>query len=135
MGFLDSIEGAAESAVAGQGGTQAQVASGLMQTLQEHPEGVQGLLSSLQSGGVGDAAKQWASGAVQNATPDQVQAGLGNSGMLDTIAAKAGVSPEVAQSALTTVLPMVMAHVAPNGQPAATGDLGSLAGSLMQKFL
>jgi uncharacterized protein YidB (DUF937 family) len=131
MGFLDSIEGA----VAGQGGTQAQVASGLMQTLQEHPEGVQGLLSSLQSGGVGDAAKQWASGAVQNATPDQVQAGLGNSGLLDTIAAKAGVSPQEAQSALTTVLPMVMAHVAPGGQPAATGDLGSLAGSLMQKFL
>ncbi len=135
MGLFDSIAGMAEQAIAGQGGTQASVASGLMQTLQEHPEGVQGLLSSLQSGGVGDAAKQWASGAAQTATPEQVQAGLGNSGMLDAIAAKAGVSPQVAQEALTTVLPLVMAHLHQDGQPAANGDLGSLAGSLLQKFL
>jgi uncharacterized protein YidB (DUF937 family) len=45
------------------------------------------------------------------------------------------VSPQVAQEALTTVLPMVLAHVAPNGQAAQPGDLGSLAGSLLQKFL
>ena len=38
MGFLDSIEGMAEQAMASQGGANAQVATGLMQTLQEHPE-------------------------------------------------------------------------------------------------
>jgi len=64
-----------------------------------------------------------------------VKAGLGGNGMLESITAKAGVSPAVAQSALTTVLPMVLAHVAPNGQAAQPGDLGSLAGSLLQKFL
>jgi uncharacterized protein YidB (DUF937 family) len=135
MGFLDSIAGMAEQAMAGQAGPQAQVATGLMQTLQEHPEGIQGLLGALQSSGLGAHAEQWASGALTSATPEQVQAGLGANGMLESIAAKAGVSPQVAQEALTTVLPMVLAHVAPNGQAAQPGDLGSLAGSLLQKFL
>jgi uncharacterized protein YidB (DUF937 family) len=135
MGIFDSIAGMAEQAMAGSGSDQAKVATGLMQTIQEHPEGVQGLLSGLQSSGLGEHAEQWASGAVSSATPEQVQAGLGSNGMLEAIAAKAGVSPEVAKSALTTVLPMVLAHVAPNGQAAQPGDLGSLAGSLLQKFL
>jgi len=135
MGLLDSIAGMAEQAMAGSGGNEAKVATGLMQTIQEHPEGVQGLLSGLQSSGLGAHAEQWASGAVTSATPEQVQAGLGSNGLLDAVAAKAGVSPQVAQAALTTVLPMVLAHIHPDGQPAQTGDLSSLAGSLLQKFL
>jgi uncharacterized protein YidB (DUF937 family) len=135
MGIFDSIAGMAEQAMAGQGGTHAQVATGLMQVLQEHPEGVQGLLNGLQQSGLGAHAEQWASGQTTAATPDQIQAGLGNNGMLEAIAAKAGLSPEMTQSALTTVLPMVLAHVAPNGQAAEPGSLGSLAGSLLQKFL
>ena len=135
MGFLDGIAGMAEQAMGSQGGTNAQVATGLMQVLQEHPQGVQGLLSGLQQSGLGAHAEQWASGALTSATPEQVQAGLGNNGMLEAIAAKAGVPPAMAQEALTTVLPMVLAHVAPNGQAAQPGDLGSLAGSLLQKFL
>jgi uncharacterized protein YidB (DUF937 family) len=135
MGIFDSIEGMAEQAMASQGGAHAQVATGLMQVLQEHPEGVQGLLSSLQQSGLGAHAEQWASGQTTSATPEQVQAGLGNNGMLEAIAAKAGLSPEMTQTALTTVLPMVLAHVAPNGQAAQPGSLGSLAGSLLQKFL
>ena len=135
MGIFDSIAGMAEQAMASQGGSNAQVATGLMQVIQEHPQGVQGLLGALQSSGLGAHAEQWASGATTAATPEQVQAGLGSNGMLEAIASKAGVSPQVAQEALTTVLPMVLAHVAPNGQAAQPGDLGSLAGSLLQKFL
>jgi uncharacterized protein YidB (DUF937 family) len=135
MGIFDSIESMAEQAMASQGGTNAQVATGLMQVIQEHPQGVGGLLSALQSSGLGAHAEQWASGQTTAATPEQVQAGLGNNGMLEAIAAKAGLSPEMTQQALTTVLPMVLAHVAPNGQAAEPGSLGSLAGSLLQKFL
>jgi uncharacterized protein YidB (DUF937 family) len=35
--------------------------------------------------------------------------------LIDTVAAKVGVSPQVAQVAMATVLPMVMAHFAQNG--------------------
>lgn len=135
MGIFDSIVGMAEQAMGSQGGDTAKVAMGLIQQLQEHPEGVQGLLNGLQQSGLGAHAEQWASGALTTATPEQVQAGLGNNGMLEAVAEKAGLSPQMAQMALTTVLPMVLAHVAPNGQPAQPGDLGSLAGSLLQKFL
>jgi uncharacterized protein YidB (DUF937 family) len=135
MGIFDSIAGMAEQAMGSQGGDTAKVAMGLMQTLQEHPEGVQGLMNGLQQSGLGAHAAQWASGATTTATPEQVQAGLGDNGMLEAVAAKAGLSPEMTQMALTTVLPMVLAHVAPNGQAAQPGDLGSLAGSLLQKFL
>jgi len=135
MGIFDSIAGMAEQAMGSQGGDTAKVAMGLMQTLQEHPEGVQGLMNGLQQSGLGAHAEQWASGATTTATPEQVQAGLGNNGMLEAVAAKAGLSPEMTQIALTTVLPMVLAHVAPNGQAAQPGDLGSMAGSLLQKFL
>jgi uncharacterized protein YidB (DUF937 family) len=135
MGIFDSIAGMAEQAMGAQGGDQAKVAMGLMQTIQEHPEGVQGLMSGLQSSGLGDHAQLWASGEVQSATPEQVQAGLGDNGMLESVAEKAGMSPELAKMALTTVLPMVMAHVSPDGQAAQPGDLGSLAGSLLKKFL
>jgi uncharacterized protein YidB (DUF937 family) len=135
MGIFDSIAGMAEQAMGAQGGDQAKVAMGLMQTIQEHPEGVQGLMSGLQSSGLGDHAQLWASGEVQSATPEQVQASLGDNGMLESVAEKAGMSPEMAKMALTTVLPMVMAHVSPDGQAAQPGDLGSLAGSLLKKFL
>jgi uncharacterized protein YidB (DUF937 family) len=135
MGFLDSIEGMAQQAMAGSGSNEAKVATGLMQTLQEHPEGVQGLLNGLQQSGLGAHAEQWASGQTTTATPEQVQAGLGGNGMLESIAEKAGMSPAMAQMALTTVLPMVLAHVAPNGQAAQPGSMGSLAASLLQKFL
>jgi uncharacterized protein YidB (DUF937 family) len=135
MGIFDSIASMAEQAMASQGGTQAQVATGLMQMIQQHPEGVQGILNGLQSSGLGAHAEQWANGAVTSATPEQVQAGLGGNGMLESIAEKAGVSPQIAQEALTTVLPMVLAHLHPNGQPAQPGDLTSLAGSLLQRVL
>jgi uncharacterized protein YidB (DUF937 family) len=135
MGIFDSIVGMAEQAMAGSGSNEAKVATGLMQALQEHPEGVQGLLNGLQQSGLGAHAEQWANGTTTSATPEQVQAGLGNNGFLESIAEKAGVSPEIAQMALTTVLPMVLAHVAPNGQAAQPGDLSSLAGSLLQRFL
>jgi len=135
MGIFDSIVGMAEQAMGSQGGDTAKVAMGLMQQIQEHPEGVQGLLNGLQQGGLGAHAEQWASGALTSATPEQIQAGLGNNGMLEAVAQKAGLSPEMTQMALTTVLPMVLAHVAPNGQAAQPGDLGSLASSLLSKFV
>jgi uncharacterized protein YidB (DUF937 family) len=135
MGIFDSIAGMAEQAMGAQGGDEAKVAMGLLQTLQQHPEGVQGLMNGLQQSGLGEHAEQWANGTTTSATPEQVQAGLGNNGMLEAVAEKAGMSPQMAQMALTTVLPMVLAHVHSNGQPAQPGDLGSLAGSLLQKFL
>ena len=95
MGILDAIEGLA----AQDGGTNAKVAGGLMQALEEHPGGLAGVISQFQQNGMGEHVQNWASGQQQTATPDQVQQGLGGTGFIDNVAAKAGVSPAVAKMA------------------------------------
>jgi len=135
MGLLDSLEGMAASAMSASGNDQAKVAGGFMQALQEHPEGMQAVLNGFQNNGMAEHVQQWATGASQMATPEQVQAGLGGTGLIEATAEKAGVSPEIAQTVLAQVMPMVIAHFAPNGQAPAQGELGGLAGELLQRFL
>jgi len=136
MGLLDSLEGMAASAMTGSGGgDQAKVAGGLMQALQEHPEGLQAVLNGFQNNGMAGHVAQWASGELQTATPDQVQAGLGGTGLIESTAEKAGVSPEVAKTVLASVMPMVISHFAPNGQAPEQSQFSGLAGQLMSKFL
>ena len=68
-------------------------------------------------------------------SPNQVQQGLAGSGFIESVAAKAGVSPQVAQMAMATLLPMVIAHFSRGGQPAAQSEMGGLAQQFLGKFL
>lgn len=92
MGILDTIE----SMAGGQGSGQApnaQVAGGLIQELQQHPGGIGGILDSFRQNGMEEHVNNWANGQSQTATPEQVQTGLGGTGIIDRVAAHAGVSP------------------------------------------
>lgn len=131
MGFLDSLEQMASTAMEASGSPQAKVAGGLMQELEEHPGGLAGVMQQLQNNGV-DPNAVAASGAP---SPEAVNA-LAGSGLLESVAEKAGVSPQVAQEALAVVLPMVMSHFTQGGTgaPPASGFAG-LAGGLLSKFL
>ena len=133
MGFFDSIEQMAVSQIAGQGG-QAGIAGALMQAVQEQPGGIAGVLQSFQQNGLGDHAQALASGQETSTTPEQVQQGLAGTGLIESVAQKAGVSPAVAQIAVTTLLPMVLQHFAPNGQPASADAFGGLAQQLLGKL-
>ena len=135
MGFLDSIEGMAEQRMQGSG-PNAQVAGGLMQALDEHPGGLAGVLSSFEQNGMGQHVQNWSSGAQQTATPDQVQQGLNGTGLIENVASKAGVSPEVAKVALATILPMVMAHFTQGGQQAPPqSGFGGMAGQILSRLI
>jgi uncharacterized protein YidB (DUF937 family) len=134
MGILDTIQ-----ALAGQTGEAAQtdhakVAGGFIDALTQHPEGIQGILASLTQNGMADHVNSWASGQPATATPEQVQQGLGSTGLIEATAAKAGVSPAVVSMALATVLPMIIQHFAPNGQAAPQSTLGSLAQQFLGKL-
>ena len=133
MGFLDSLGAMTGETV--QGGDRAKVAGGLMQALEQHPGGVQGLIDSFKQNGMEDHVNAMASGAQQTTTPEQVQQGLGNTGLIEKVAAHAGVSPDVAKMAMASMLPMVIQHFAPNGQAAPQGQFGGLAQQLMSRFL
>jgi uncharacterized protein YidB (DUF937 family) len=142
MGILDTIQQLAGQAGDAAQGDQAKVAGGFIQALTAHPEGIQGVLESLKANGMGDHIGGWLSGQAQTATPDQVQQGLGPTGLIEKTAEHAGVSPAVVSSALAIILPMVIQHFATSnaqntatGQPAGQTDMGGLAQQILGKFL
>ncbi len=140
MGLLDQIEGMAGQAMGGGqaagGSEQGRVAGGFLQSVGEHPGGLGAVLDSFRNNGMDQHVGQWSTGQSQQATPEQVQTGLGGTGLLEQTAARAGVSPEVAKVALAAILPMMMAHMTQGGQGApAQGMFGGLAGSFLQRML
>ena len=131
MGLLDSLEGMAGHQEP-DGGTQSKVATGLMQSLDEHPGGLAGVLDSFKRNGMEDHVQGWATGQQPSATPEQVQQGLGGTGLVERVAEKAGVSPQVAQVAMATVLPLVIAHFTQGGKTAAPqGGFGGMASQIL----
>ncbi len=147
MGILDTIEGMAGGAMGGNNGQlqvpqdgseQGRVAGSFLQQANEHPGGLGGIMDMFRNNGMGQHVDNWQNGQVQQATPEQVQQGLGG-GMLDSIAQRAGVSPGVAKVALAAALPMILSHMTNGGQQAppspGSGEFGGLAGSLLSRIL
>lgn len=148
MGILDTIEGMAGQAMNGgqdqvqvpeNASEQGRVAGSFLQTASQHPGGLGGIMDMFRNQGMGQHVEQWQNGQTQQATPEQVQAGLGGTGVLDQVAQRAGVSPTVAKVALAAVLPMILSHMTNNGQQAPPqpggGMFGGMAGSLLSRIL
>jgi uncharacterized protein YidB (DUF937 family) len=133
MGLLDSLEGFAAQQMAQSSNPEAKIAGGLMSALQEHPGGLQGVVDAFHENGMS------AQVAGEPADPNQVGQVLGGSGLIENVAARAGVSPEVAQALMATVLPMVMSHFTQGGTaapPAQEADgFAGMAQQLLGKFL
>src|SRR5450631_3894253 len=92
----------------------------------------QGVMDHMTQNGVDPQAMA----AGQSATPEQVGQGLQGSGLLESVAEKAGVSPQVAQELMATVLPTVMSHFTQGGTTAPPeGGFASMASTILGKFL
>jgi uncharacterized protein YidB (DUF937 family) len=135
MGLLDEIGNLTGTTSGESAAANPQVANGVVQALQEHPGGIGGLLDALRQNGMGQHVDAWTQGQQQPANPQQVQQALGPSGLLDRVAQKAGVSPQVATMAMTALLPVIIRHFAPGGQPAPQSQIGNLASGLLSKLL
>ncbi len=135
MGILDMVE----SMAGGGGGQNAQVAGGLVQEMQGQPGGMGGILQSFQRNGMGGLVQQWAGGQTQPASPDQVEQGLGGTGMIDRISQRTGVSPGMVKAGLAVAVPLVIHHLVSNGhvtqdgQP--TGAAAPEPGGMLQSIL
>ena len=130
MGLLDSLESMAANTMTNSGDNNAKVAGGLMEALNQHPGGLGAILQNFRNNGLGGHIDAMQNGQTPPVSPDQVTTGLQGTGLLDTIAAKAGVSPEVAKVAMATVLPMVMAHFAQNGSAPNSNILSGMLSKL-----
>lgn len=135
MGILDTIQSLAGQVGKDSQSDQAKVAGGFIQALTQHPEGIQGVLDSFKNNGMAEHVETWSNGANATATPDQVQQGLAGTGLIEKTAEHAGVSPQVVQMALATVLPMVIQHFAPGGQAAPQSSIGGMATQFLGRFL
>jgi len=133
MGLMDMIQSLAGQTGAAAGTDQAKVAGGFIEALTQHPEGIQGVLDAFKNNGMAEHVNSWGAGQAATATPEQVQQGLGSTGLIEKTAAKIGVSPAVVTTALATVLPMVIQHFAPNGQATPSSGMGAMAEQLLGK--
>ena len=106
----------------GGGSQNAQVAGGLMQELQQHPQGAGGLFSALQSNGMGGMMQQWAGGQTGGATPQQMQQGLGGTGIIERISQRTGLPETAVQMGLAAAVPLVINHLVSNGHMTADGQ-------------
>ena len=133
MGILQSLEGMA----GGSGGNPtASVTNGLMQALEEHPGGLSGILNQFRQNGMDQHVQNWTTGQQTHATPEQIQQGLGNSGFIEKVATKAGVSPDVAKVALAAILPTVVSHLTKGGQqPAPESGVSGMASQILGRLL
>ena len=83
--------------------------------IQQHG-GVQGIVSQLESQGLGATARSWVStGANQAISPDEISKVFGNSPVLAQLAAKTGLSPQDLAQKLSQALPAAIDKLTPGG--------------------
>ena len=131
MGLLDGLENMASQAMEQSSNPAAKVAGSLMHALEQHPGGLQGVMNHMTQNGIDPQAVA----AGQSVTPEQVGQGLQGSGLIESVAEKAGVSPQVAQELMASVLPTVISHFTQGGTSAPPqGGFAAMAAMIAGKF-
>ena len=119
----------------GGGGGAAGLAGAVFSMIENQPGGLAGVLQSFQNKGMGDAVNSWVGhGPNQAVTPDQVHSALG-ADAISAMAAKLGVSPDVAASGLSQLLPSVVDKLTPNGTMPDHSSVMSMGLSVIQSLL
>ncbi len=132
MGLFDMVSGALGKG--GQGGDNplAQIALQLVSDPQRG--GLQGLLQSLQKGGLGEQAASWVStGANLPVSAEQIQGFLGH-GQLQQFAKQLGLSENDIAGGLARFLPDVIDKLTPDGEVPQGDLLAQGLGLLKGKF-
>jgi uncharacterized protein YidB (DUF937 family) len=105
MGLLDGLLG---------GIVGAEMATVVNSLIQQHG-GIEGVVAQLEQQGLGGLARSWvAQGANQPISPAQIHQAFG-SGLLDQLAAKAGMNPQELAAKLSQALPAAIDKLTPNG--------------------
>ena len=92
------------------------LAGGILEMLKNQPGGLSGLVQTFQEKGLGGIVNSWV-GTGQNLpiSAEQIQGALGSE-KVKQLAAKAGISPDVASSKLAELLPTVVDKLTPDGK-------------------
>ena len=132
MGLLDNLENQALGSVLG-GGSDS-LASGLLQMIQNQPGGLQGLVQSFHDKGMGGLVSSWiSSGPNPPISGEQVHQVLG-SDQVKALAAKAGISPDVAGTAIAQILPSLVDKLTPNGSVPDHSNVLEMASNMLKSL-
>jgi uncharacterized protein YidB (DUF937 family) len=132
MGLLDNLENQAMGNVLG--GNSNPLASGLLQMIQNQPGGLQGLVQTFHDKGMGGLVSSWVStGPNPSISSDQVHQVLG-SDQVKALAAKAGINPDMAGSAIAALLPTLVDKLTPNGSVPDHSNVLEMASSMLKNF-
>ena len=114
MSFLEDMAGKEFSSMLSSSSNP--MVSTIMQMINNQPGGLSGVVQQFHDKGLGSLVSSWV-GTGQNLpiSADQLQHVLGSE-QVKELAAKAGVSPDVASSHLAELLPMLIDRLTPNGQ-------------------
>lgn len=92
--------------------------------IQNHPGGLQGLIDQFHQSGLSAQVSSWlGNGANLPISTEQLQSVLSSS-QIGALAEKLGISPDQAASHLASVLPHLIDHATPDGQPGSPDLLG-----------
>jgi uncharacterized protein YidB (DUF937 family) len=120
-------------------GSTASTTGSLIDELQNRPGGLGGLLQSFHQNGMGDQVQQWGQGQTAPASPDQIDQGLGGTGIIDSIAQKTGMSPTMVKMGLGVAVPLLIHHMVSNNHVTPQGEPGEQpmpsGGGLLQSVL
>jgi uncharacterized protein YidB (DUF937 family) len=132
MGLLDSLEN--EALTKALGSCSNPLSSGLLQMIQSQPGGLQGLVQNFHEKGLGAIATSWVSNG-QNLpiSADQIHQVLG-SDQVKALAAKCGISPDLAGGAIAQLLPGIVDKLSPNGQVPEHNNVMEMVGGLLQNL-
>src|SRR5215472_3189564 len=132
MSLLDDLGSKAANSMLGD--CDNPLATGLLHMINNTPGGLSGLLENFQEKGLGGLMSSWI-GTGQNLpiSADQIQHVLG-SDQVKELAAKAGISPDLASSSLATMLPSLIDKLTPNGQMPDHSNLVQMGMSILQSL-
>lgn len=132
MGLLDEMENKAVTSMLGNSSNP--LATSLLQMINNQPGGLSGLMQSFHDKGLGGIMASWV-GTGQNLpiTADQIQHVLGSE-QVKELAAKAGISPDLASSSLANMLPSLIDKLTPNGQMPDHSNLIQMGMSVLQSL-
>ena len=132
MGLFDDLENQVLGKVVGSSSNP--MATGLLQMIQNQPGGLQGLVQSFHDKGLGGVASSWVGpGPNTPVTSDQIHQVLGSE-QVTALAAKAGISPDVAGTAIAQILPGLVDKLTPNGEVPAHNSVMDMVGGLLQNL-
>ncbi len=133
MSLLDTLRNASGSALSA--AHNAALAKATTEVLDQQHSGLGGLVEKFTEAGLGHVASSWVGGGANlPVSPEQLQQVLG-SDVVKQIAVKAGISPEMVNTGLSVLLPILVDKATPQGQvPAGGGSLASGLGALLSMF-